>query len=410
MLVNYFDRVNLSISRDALHEAFGISAVMFGYLSSAYNWTYAALQLPSGLLLDRFGVRRVGIFSTVIWSVASFAAALATGLGGLFGARFLLGIGEAPTFPAYAKATGYWFPKSERSLATATFDSMAKFSSAIGVPILGLLLLHFGWRWNFAATGIVSLVYFAVFSAYYKNPSQDAALSEIERTHIQRGGAQPEDQSRAAAGAPLGYLLRQPKVCGLAVGSAAYNYCFYLLLTWMPAYLSSELHLDLSHSVFYTSVPWIFATLTDLMVGGWLVDALIQRGWNAVRVRQAVLVGGTGMGLAIVGAARARTANEAVLWISIALAGLSAAAPVGWSMPSLIAPRESVGTIGGISNFCSQIAAIVAPIATGYIVSSTKSFSSAFIAAGIFLAIGIAGYVFLLGNMAPIAEPPLKPF
>src|SRR4029077_9522001 len=76
VLVNYFDRVNLSVSRDALQASFGVSAVMFGYLSSAYNWTYALLQLPSGLLLDRFGVRRVGIISTVIWSVASFAAAI----------------------------------------------------------------------------------------------------------------------------------------------------------------------------------------------------------------------------------------------------------------------------------------------------------------------------------------------
>src|SRR5437660_7218486 len=84
ILVNYFDRVNLSVSRDALETSFGISAVMFGYLSSAYNWTYMFLQLPSGLLLDRFGVRRVGIVSTVIWSVASFAAAVSTGLGGLF--------------------------------------------------------------------------------------------------------------------------------------------------------------------------------------------------------------------------------------------------------------------------------------------------------------------------------------
>ncbi len=67
VLVNYFDRVNLSVSRDALQASFGISAVMFGYLSSAYNWTYALLQLPSGLLLDRFGVRRVGIISTMIW-------------------------------------------------------------------------------------------------------------------------------------------------------------------------------------------------------------------------------------------------------------------------------------------------------------------------------------------------------
>src|ERR1700682_2427381 len=136
VLVNYFDRVNLSVARDALQEAVGISAVMFGYLSSAYNWTYAALQLPSGLLLDRFGVRRVGIISTIIWSVASFAAAISSGIGGLFAARLLLGIGEAPTFPAYAKATGYWFPKNERSLATAIFDAMAKFSSAIGIPIL----------------------------------------------------------------------------------------------------------------------------------------------------------------------------------------------------------------------------------------------------------------------------------
>src|SRR3989449_1778135 len=158
VLVNYFDRVNLSVSRDALQQAFGISAVMFGYLSSAYNWTYALLQLPSGLLLDRFGVRRVGIVSTIIWSIASFAAAISTGVGGLFGARFLLGIGEAPTFPANAKATGYWFPKNERSLATAMFDSAAKFSSAIGIPLLGLLLLYFGWRWNFSARGWISLL------------------------------------------------------------------------------------------------------------------------------------------------------------------------------------------------------------------------------------------------------------
>src|SRR6266849_7009741 len=146
VLVNYFDRVNLSVSRDALQASFGISAVMFGYLSSAYNWTYALLQLPSGLLLDRFGVRRVGIVSTIIWSVASFAAAISGGIGALFASRLLLGIGEAPTFPAYAKATGYWFPKDERSLATAMFDSAAKFSSALGVPVLGVVLRPLGWR------------------------------------------------------------------------------------------------------------------------------------------------------------------------------------------------------------------------------------------------------------------------
>jgi ACS family D-galactonate transporter-like MFS transporter len=405
VLVNYFDRVNLSVSQAALHEAFGISTVTFGYLLSAYSWTYASLQLPSGLLLDRFGVRRVGLISTILWSVASFGAAISTGIGGFFAARFLLGIGEAPTFPANAKAIGYWFPAQERSLATAIFDAAAKFASAIGVPIIGILLLHFGWRWSFAATGLVSFVYFLLFYAYYRNPSEDKSLSPAEREFIKKGGAQPEDQVTAAKGAPLGYLLQQREVCGLALGFAAYNYSFYLLLTWLPSYLSAAQHVDLLHSVLYTSVPWLFATFTDLLVGGWLVDALIQRGFNAILVRQIVLIGGTALGLGILGAAHARTPGSALFWISVSLGGLSAAAPVGWSIPSLIAPRESVGTLGGIINFCNQISAIVAPIATGYIVHTTQSFAGAFIAATIFLLVGIGGYVFLLGRMQPIPDP-----
>jgi MFS family permease len=405
VLVNYFDRVNLSVSRDALQASFGISAVMFGYLSSAYNWTYALLQLPSGLLLDRFGVRRVGIVSTVIWSVASFAAAICTGVGGLFGARFLLGIGEAPTFPANAKAIGYWFPKDERSLATATFDAAAKFSSAIGIPLLGLLLFYFGWRWNFAATGFISLVYFALFYAFYRNPSKDKLLTDPEREFIARGGAQTEDRARAAKGAPLAYLLRQRKVWGLALGFASYNYTFYLLLTWLPSYLSTALHMDLLHSALYTSVPWLFATFTDLVVGGWLVDSLIQRGWSAVRVRQVVLIGGTILGLGILGTAHAHSPVTALFWISMSIGGLSAASPVAWSIPSLVAPRESVGTLGGILNCSSQLAGIAAPILTGYIVQSTHSFSGAFIGATAFLFLGIAGYVFLLGRIEAIPDP-----
>ncbi len=405
VLVNYFDRVNLSVSRDALQDAFGISVVMFGYLSSAYNWTYALLQLPSGLLLDRFGVRRVGIVSTIIWSVASFAAALSGGIGALFASRLLLGIGEAPTFPAYAKATGYWFPKDERSLATAMFDAAAKFSSAIGIPVLGLVLLHFGWRWNFAATGVISVLFFALFYAYYRNPSEDKLLSSTECEYIARGGAQPEDRARAAKGAPLAYLLQQRRVWGLALGFASYNYSFYLLLTWLPSYLSTVHHVDLLHSALYTSVPWLIATLMDLIIGGWLVDALIQRGWNPVRVRQVVLIGGTALGLGVLGAANANGAGSALFWISVALGGLSAASPVGWSIPSLIAPKESVGTVGGILNFCNQVSGIAAPIVTGYVVQATHSVFWAFAAAGIFLLIGIAGYVFLLGSMEPVPEP-----
>jgi MFS transporter, ACS family, D-galactonate transporter len=405
VLVNYFDRVNLSVCKDALHAEFGISVVTFGYLLSAYNWTYCLLQLPVGVILDRFGVARVSRISTFLWSVASFGAAVTTGMGGFFAARFLLGAGEAPSFPANAKAIGYWFPSRERSLATAIFDSAAKLASAIGVPLIGLLLLRFGWRWSFAATGFISFFYFLLFYWLYRDPSQDPGLSAAEREFIVRGGAQPENPGETTRGAALGYLLRHREVYGLALGFAAYNYTFYLLLTWLPSYLSSSLHVDLLHSVFYTSVPWGFAAICDLLIGGWLVDKLVQRGWNAVRVRQTVLIGGTILGLGILGAARVHTAAAALFWISISIGGLSAAAPVGWSIPSLIAPRASVGRIGGIMNFCNQVSGIAAPIVTGYIVAATHSFAGAFIAATIFLLLGIAGYVFLLGRMHPIPEP-----
>jgi sugar phosphate permease len=415
VLVSFFDRINLSVSRDALQVSFGVSLVAFGYLSSAFSWTYAAMQMPAGVLLDRLGVRRVGRIAALLWSVASFAAALAPGLSWFFGARFLLGVSESPTFPANAKALGYWFTQEERSMATAITDAAAKFSNAIGVPLIGLLLLYFGWRWSFAATGFISFLYFVLFWLIYRNPSEDVKLSVNEREFILDGGAQLEDQVRARSGNWLDsflcllrrwiYILRQRKVWGLALGWGAYNYTFFLLLTWLPSYLSFSLHLDLFQSVFYTSVPWLFATFTDLLVGGWLVDALIQHGCDANRVRQTVMVTGMTFGLAIFGAAGAHSPRMALVWISLALGGLAAAAPVAWTVPSLISPRESVGTLASVVNLCGQIGAISAPIATGYIVSGTHSFAAAFVTATVILLLGIVGYVFLLGRIEPIPEP-----
>jgi MFS transporter, ACS family, D-galactonate transporter len=379
--------------------------VAFGYLSSAYSWTYAAMQMPSGVLLDRWGVRRVGCISTFLWSLASFAAAISSGISEFFAARFLLGVGESPTFPANVKAIGYWFAERERSMATAITDAAAKFSTAIGVPFLGLLLLRFGWRWSFTVTGIISFGYFLLFWRIYRNPSEDRGLSKEELEWMHAGRVQPELPPGHAHGPSLAYLLRQRKVLGLALGWGAYNYSFYLLLTWLPTILSRDLHIDLLHSVLYTSVPWLFATLTDLVIGGWLVDTLITRGRDANRTRQMVLVIGTAFGLGILGAARAHSPITALLWISISLGGLAAAAPVAWTVPSLIAPREGVGRIGGIANFFGQVAAISAPIITGYAAQITHAFASAFVLATAILLIGIAGYIFLLGRIEPVPEP-----
>jgi MFS family permease len=405
VLVNYFDRVNVSVAYDALHSEFGLSIVAFGYVLSAYSWTYAALQLPMGVLLDRFGVKAIGRMSALLWSVASFAAAVATGIRGFVAARLLLGVGEAPTFPANAKAIGMWFPRQERSFSTALFDAAAKFASGIGVPIIGAVLIRFGWRLSFAATGIVSFLYFVAFVLVYRDPKDDPKLSPEELAYIEQGGANVAGaRGQKLQSAPLSYLLTSRKVIGLTLGFGAYNYCFYLFLTWLPSYFST-LHMNLQHSILFTSVPWLFGTATDLLIGGWLVDALVRRGYRDTVVRQSILVGGTVLGLAVAGAMFTDNPMVAAFWISISLGGLSAAAPVGWSIPSLIAPRNSVGKVGGILNFGNQIAAIVAPIATGYFAGPSKSFGRAFAAAAIVLLIGIAGYLFLLGRIEPVPEP-----
>jgi sugar phosphate permease len=404
VLVNYFDRVNLSVAKEALEKDFGIGNIGFGYLLSAYNWTYAALQLPTGVLLDRFGVQAIGRSSAILWSVACFAGAFSPGVKTFFGSRLLLGIGEAPTFPANAKATGMWFPRQERSLATAIFDSAAKFSTAIGTPLIGIVLIHYGWRFSFAMTGIVSFVYFIAFYFLYRNPSDDRRLSEREREYLRNNDALSDTKSKRN-GAGLVYLLKNRKVLGLALGFAAYNYCFYLLLTWLPSYFTGALHLDLRASALYTSIPWLFATATDLAVGGWLVDELIRRGFDDSMVRQTILIGGMVMGLALLGTIFTRTPITAALWISLSIGGLAASAPVAWSAPSLLAPHDSVAKVGGIMNFANQVAAIAAPIVTGYLIGSHNDYSRAFIAAAAAILVGIAGYALLLGKIERIPDP-----
>jgi MFS family permease len=404
VLVNYFDRVNLTVSRDALFTDFGISAVTFGYLSGAYNWTYALCQLPIGVILDRFGVRLVGRISTLLWSIASFAGGISPNITTLFGTRLLLGVGEAPTFPANAKAVGRWFPPGERSLATGIFDGAAKFASAIGVPLIGLMLLRIGWRWSFAVTGLVSLLYFLLFSYMYRDPQDDPKLTEAERNYIdhhQNALASAQIQSDET---PVSFwtLLRQRKVLGMVLGYGSYNYVFYLLLTWLPGYLSIQLHMDLKSSFLYTGFPWLVATCGDLFVGGWLADALMRRGYDANRVRKTILICGMLCGLGILGAANPHSPASALLWISLSIGGLSAAAPIGWSVPSLITPRSSVGTVGGIMNFSNQISGITAPILTAYLVQSLHSFNWAFGVAAGYLVVGIFAYIFLLGRIEPM--------
>lgn len=391
VLVNYFDRVNLSVSHDALVQNFNITPVAFGQLSAAYSWTYAACQLPTGMVLDAFGVRKVSLISIFVWGTASIAAALAPSVVLFFAARLLLGIGEAPTFPASAKAVGGWFPTYERSFATALFDSTAKLANAVGVPLLGMLLLQFGWRWSFGFTALLSFAYLGLFALLYREPHRFSV-----RDVVRRGSGQGDFDLILAPPIPMSRLLREPKVLGAAIGSGGYNYVFYLLLTWLPTYLTQTQHITLRQSFLFTGAPWLVAACCGLLIGGVLVDALIKRGLNASAVRRTVLIAGTCCGLGIAGAAFAHSLAVALISITIAIGGLSAASPVLWSLPTLLVPNSSSGRVGGIMNFSNQISAIAAPILTGLMVQRTGSYLWAFVIPTVYILIGIAAYVTML--------------
>ncbi len=323
ILINYIDRVGLTVAAPQLKDVFHLSPVELGLLFSAFSWSYAALQIPTGMVLDRFGVTRVGRWSAFLWGIAATLTALSSGFAGIIVGRVLLGVAEAPAFPVSSKATGYWFPRSERGLATAIFDAAAKFSNVIGVPLIAFTVVRFGWRWGFAMTAALSFIYFFLFLIFYRDPSQHPYLSKEELAHIRDGGATPEGASQAGAIGMLRYLLGKAKVWGLTIGFAAYGFSFYLFLTWLPSYLVSTMNMSIIQSAGYAAIPWSVATATDLFVGGWLIDHLIEIGGDDSRVRKGVLIVGMLFGLAVFGATQTADPRWAILWISISLGGLA---------------------------------------------------------------------------------------
>ncbi|MFB5190973.1 MFS transporter [Alicyclobacillus fastidiosus] len=404
ILINYFDRTNLSVAQQPISNLYHLNSAQMGIILSSFGWSYALFQIPIGALLDKIGVKWLVRVGTLIWSLATFMTAIVSGMGLLILSRVILGAAEAPAFPAASKATGYWFPVRERGLATSIFDAAAKFSNVIGTPLIAWAVFVWGWKGGFWLTGILSLFYLALYWIFYRDP-KDAKLSAEEEKLLREGGAQQVGTAPGGYGKNLLFVLSQRKIWGLTLGFTAYGYSFYLFLTWLPGYLEKQMHMTILKSGWYTAGPWLIATITDLVIGGWLVDHLVKRGHDSTRVRKTILVIGMILGLAVIPAAFTNNPNAAVCWIAVALGGLAFSAPIGWSIPSLIAPRGTVGTVGSVINFFNNLMSIVAPIVTGFVVDWTGSFETAFIIAGIVLVLGILSYVLLLGKIEPIQSP-----
>ncbi|GAA4396476.1 MFS transporter [Tsukamurella soli] len=403
VLVNYLDRVNLSTAGPAMMKELHLSESTFGILASAFTWTYLVFQLPAGLLLDRMGVKwlvRVGSF---LWAIPTLLTAVLSGLGPLILVRVFLGLTEGPIVPAASKATGYWFPFRERGFATSLFESGSKVSNVIGVPLCALVISEWGWRWAFVWTAGISLVFAIWFWIIYRDPEDQPRLSKAELEYIQDNGAQ--SVGLPVPGEGLGFLLRQRKVWGLAIGCFAYNYAIFVFLTWLPDYFVHATGMKILKSGLFTAIPWTFGSLGDLLIGGLLVDILIRRGFDSSRVRKWMIVIGLLMGVAVVGAGSTHSPAVAITWISVAVMGVCITAPVFWAIPSIIAPIGRVGTVSGIMNMTGMIAALVSPIVTGFILTATGSFALDFLIIAVVLLVGIYAILGPLGQIEQIPAP-----
>lgn len=222
IILNYFDRVAISVAAPAIQDSFHLTATELGIVFSIYTYSYTLMQLPVGSLLDRFGVAWVTRVGMTIWSFLTILLAFLQGKLLLYLFRFLIGLTSASAFPAASKATALWFPPSERGLANSLFDSAAKFSNVIGAPLVAFLVTTFDWRVAFLTIGCINVLFTIFFWQYYEQPERHKRISKSELNYIQKHNAITTEQIPYKTGPLLKKLAS--KIHNVKQGSGAHYY------------------------------------------------------------------------------------------------------------------------------------------------------------------------------------------
>jgi len=406
-LINYVDRVSLSIAAKALEAEFSISPVAMGYLFSSFIWLYFFALIPMGYLVGRFGPKTVNTWGIGVWSFATATTALATGFFSLLTFRLVMGMGEATTYPAGARVIRDWMPARERGMATAIFHSGSLVGPAVGAIGFGWLISAFGWRPAFVVAGLIGFIWLAAWLKWYRHPAQAPWLGEAERRDILRDAA-PAGGPRSKA-APLGLrgLARSRTVWAIALTHGCAVYATYFFLTWLPGYLQAEKGMDVLDSGIYTAVPYLGAAVLAILIGR-LSDRVLGAAALAQGGRRRV-IGAVLLASALILVVPLLQSTWAVLAvITVSLATCASAVSLDLSLLNdLLASEDDVGTAAGFVTAGGNLFGLLAPIVTGYLVAGTGSFTAAFITVGVLLAVGAVLAVF--GTRRPIGGPTITP-
>lgn len=382
--INYGDRSALSIGGPAIAKEFDLSPVQLGYVLSSFLWTYFLLNLPAGLISDKFGARRSAAFAVTLWSGATALTGATFSLWFLIATRMLMGIGEAFGFPVGNRTIREWAPHKERGFATAIFSSGQAFGTALTSIGTAWLITFAGWRFAFVLLGLIGFVWAAIWWVLYNDPAKVSWLSPAERDYV----LAERDTIPAVRGMSVPELFGWRSTWGLIGVQICANFTNFLLLTWLPGYLVMARHVDVLHTGIYTASCYLVACAMTISIGAAADRIIGPAGARAGRRRNlvaALLVGSSAI------AVSPFTDSSAVILVSltISLACIQSALAMNYALTSdLLRQGQSVGTLTGLLLTFSNGFGILAPVVTGYVVAATNSFDGAFELAGVLVLIG----------------------
>ncbi|MBH3411129.1 MFS transporter [Pseudomonas putida] len=405
VVINYLDRSNLSIAAPALTRELGIDPIHVGLVFSAFGWTYAAMQIPGGWLVDRVPPRILYTVALVLWSLATVLLGFAASFIALFVLRMAVGALEAPAYPINSRVVTTWFPERERATAIGFYTSGQFVGLAFLTPVLAWLQHEYGWHMVFIVTGAVGILWGVIWYAVYREPRDFKGANEAEIELIREGGGLVDIQSEQAkvkarfSWTDLGIVLTKRKLWGIYLGQFCLNSTLWFFLTWFPTYLVKYRGMDFIKSGMLASLPFL-AAFVGVLCSGFFSDWLIRRGASVGFARKLPIISGLLISTAIIGANFVDSTPLVIAFLALAFFG-NGLASITWSLVSTLAPARLLGLTGGVFNFIGNLSAIVTPIVIGFLVSG-DSFAPAITYIAALALAGALSYILLVGKVERI--------
>ncbi|MBV9404981.1 MAG: MFS transporter, partial [Acidobacteriaceae bacterium] len=360
-VINYMDRQSLAVLGPFLQRDFHWNNRQFAWLLISFRVAYAAGQMLTGRLVDKFGTRRALSWSVAWYSVSALLAPLASGLRSLCAFRFLLGAGESANWPAATKAVAEWFPRQERGWAVALFDSGSSVGAAIApVLVLSVYRMSGSWRPAIAAPGILGLVWLLVWRLVYHSPQAHPRLTPEQRESVLAS----EQDEKADSGHGWLALLGMRSTWGIILGRSLTDPYWYFIADWFAIYLASR-KVALEAGILGFWLPFLAADAGNFLGGG-VSSWLVRRGWNVILARKAVIVAAALGMLLLIPAAFAAQLSIIVMLFSFSTCCYAAWSTMALTLPSDIYRSGSVASVSGLSGSGSGLATIASTWLIGW--------------------------------------------